>query len=161
MTLWRPQLATVHVPTIPAIAGQLRTGEDAQQPVGGVRHQHFAGNPVPDGAGRDMQHLRSGFGSEAQISKHDFEPCAEHLTVLASLGGLLTTVLVLYTMYIMLSLYRDSIIAVYLTSNCTHGAVGSANEAPKAKLPLPCNTHSSLRSSKSPLASSENRTHVP
>ena len=101
MTLGCPQFAAVHVPTIPAIARQLRTGEDAQQPIGGVRHQHFAGNPVPDGAWRDMQHLRSGFGSEAQISEHDFEPCAEHFTVLASLRGLLTAALALYTMYIM------------------------------------------------------------
>jgi len=103
MSLRRPQLAAVHVPAVPAVARKLRTGEDAQQPIGGVRHQHFAGNPVPNSAWRDMQHLRSGFGSETQISEHDFESGAEHFTVLASLGRLLATLFVLYTMYIMLT----------------------------------------------------------
>lgn len=47
-----------------------------------------------------MQHLRSGFGSETQISEHDFEARREDFTGLTCLGRLSTALLVLYTMYI-------------------------------------------------------------
>ncbi len=104
MTLWSPQLATVHVPAVPAVGRKFRAREDSQQPVGGIRDQHFAGNPVPDSAWRDVQHLRSGFGSETQISEHDFQARREDFAGLACLGRLSPALLVLYTMYIMFSL---------------------------------------------------------
>jgi hypothetical protein len=83
VTLRTPQHAAVHVPAIPTAAGKLGAGQDAQQPVGRIRDEGFAGNPVPHGAWMDMQHFPGSLGREAQVSQHDFEACAQYQTGLA------------------------------------------------------------------------------
>jgi hypothetical protein len=93
----------VHVPAIPALAWQLEQAQNPQQLVRRVRHRNLAGNPVPNGAWRDMKKLRRLINSQSRIREQDFEAGALQGADFTELGRRLFLPIVLYTMYIMLS----------------------------------------------------------
>jgi len=102
--LRRPQPPGVHVPAIPTGLRQLVHAQDADQPEGGVWHQHLAGNPVPDRPGRDVKFFPRLFGCQTRIEQQNFEAFAQRSTHLAGILWADFSGIVVDTMYIMLSI---------------------------------------------------------
>jgi len=91
------------MPAVPARTRQLKQPHDAHQLVSGVRHQHLAGNPVPDGARRDVKDFPGSFGGQPGVEQQDFEACAQRGAGFAGLPGCAFLRTVVDTMCIMLS----------------------------------------------------------
>lgn len=65
------------MPALPALARQLKQPHDAHQLVGRIGNRDLAGNPVPDGAWRDVKELRRSLRSEPGVRQQDFEAGAK------------------------------------------------------------------------------------
>ena len=111
-----------------------------------------------------MQHLCSSLRGQARVDEQDFEAGALVQAGFPGFAHRRLALLVLYTMYIMLTNAIDFQLEnhpAYRIRNETVGTDGSAKEPPNAISPSPCKTHSSLRNRRSEPFAPEKRTQLP
>ena len=102
MTLRRPQLAGVHEPAGPRIAGQFVTRQDADQAMGRIRDGGLTAKPVTHGALGDVKNFPDIVGLQASLQAQDFKALPSIGAGLRSVGCLFLRLSVCSTMFIML-----------------------------------------------------------